>query len=102
MANVRDCGELHNKLWKVSHIDELFAWAPLPYDVLIDMPELDDVLPATHSAVKSAKGCYAGSQLKNSASAGSPESCFRHPATELQITAAQKYSVPVNTKNCTN
>ena len=47
MANVSDSGELHNELWKFSEIDELFARVPLPYDVLIDVPELDDALPAT-------------------------------------------------------
>ena len=46
MANVSDCGELHNELWKLSDIDEMFARVPLPYDVLIDMPELNDVLLA--------------------------------------------------------
>ena len=47
MANVSDCGELHIELWKLSDIDELFAWVPLPYNILIDVPELDDVLAAT-------------------------------------------------------
>ena len=64
MANVSDCGELHNELWKLSDIDELFARVPLPSDVLIDVPALDDALPATHSAVESAKVCYAGPRLK--------------------------------------
>ena len=81
MANVSDCGELHNELWKLLDMDELFARVPLPYDVLIDMPELDDALPATHSAV---------------------ESSFGRPATESRITAEQKHSVPVNTKTSTN
>ena len=58
MANVSDCGELHDELWELSDIDELFAHVPLPDDVN-DMPELDDALPATHSAVKRAKVCYA-------------------------------------------
>ena len=62
------------------------------------MPELDDALPATHFAVESAKVCFAGPRLKASAPAGSPESCFGLPAMELQITAAQKHSVPINTK----
>ena len=53
IANISDCGELHNKLWKLSDIDELFARVPLPYDVLIDVPELDNVLLATHSAAES-------------------------------------------------
>ena len=53
MANVSDNGELRNELWK--HSDELFSRVPLPYDVLIDVPELDDALAATHSAVESAK-----------------------------------------------
>ena len=58
MANVSDCGKLHNELWKLSDIDKLFAQVPLRYDVLIDMPELDDALLATHSAVESAKACF--------------------------------------------
>ena len=66
MANVSDCGELHNELWKLSDINELFALVPLPYDVVIDVPEVDDALQATHSAGKSAKVCYAGQQLKDS------------------------------------
>ena len=86
MANVSDCGELHNELWKLSDIDELFARVPLPYDVLIDVPELDDSLAAIHSAVESAKVCYAGPRLKDSTSAGSPESYFGCPATKSQIT----------------
>ena len=40
MANVSYCGELHNKLWKLSDIDKLFGRVPLLYDVLIDVPEL--------------------------------------------------------------
>ena len=47
MANVSDCGKLHNELWKPSDIGELFAWVPLPYNVLINVPELDDALLAT-------------------------------------------------------
>ena len=86
MANVSDCGELHNELWKLTDIDELFARVPLPCDVLIDVPELDDALLATHSAVENAKVCYAGRRLKDSASASSPESCFGRPATQSQIT----------------
>ena len=86
MANVSDCGELHNELWKLSGIDKLFAQVPLPYDILIDESELDDVLLATHSAVESAKICYASPLLKDSASAGRPESCFGLPVTESQIT----------------
>ena len=97
MANFSDCGELHNELWKFSDIDELFARVPLPYDVLNDVPELDDALLATHCAMKSAKVCHAGQQLKDNASAGSLESCFGRPATESQITvSAQKHSQPVN------
>ena len=38
---------LHIELWKLSDIDELFALVPLPHDVLIDVPELDDALAAT-------------------------------------------------------
>ena len=53
MANVSDCGELHYKLWKLSDIDERFARVPLPYDVLIDLPELDNALTATHFAAES-------------------------------------------------
>ena len=74
MANVSDCGELHNRLWKLSDTDELFSRVPLLYNVLVDMPELDDVLPATHSAVESVKVCYAGPRLKDSTPAGSLES----------------------------
>ena len=70
MANVSDSGELRNELWKLSDIDELFARVPLPYDVLIDVPELDDALAATHSAVESTKVCYAGPRLKDSAPTG--------------------------------
>ena len=71
MANVSACGELHDELWKLSDTNELFARVPLPYDVLINAhAELDDVLQATHSAVKSAKVCYASPLLKYSAPAG--------------------------------
>ena len=66
------------------------------------MPELDDVLPATHSAVESAKVCYAGPRLKDSTPAGSLESHFGRPATESQINAMQKHSVPVSTEKSTN
>ena len=86
MANVSDCGELHNELWKLSDIDKLFARVPLLYDVLINVPELDDALLAIHSAVVSAKVCYAGRRLKDGVSASSLESCFGHPAPESQIT----------------
>ena len=55
MANVSDFGELHNELWNLPDTDELFARVPLPCVVLIDVPELDDALLATHSAVESAK-----------------------------------------------
>ena len=55
MANVGDCGDLHNELWKLSDIDELFAQVPLPCVALIHVPELDDALLTTHSAVESAK-----------------------------------------------
>ena len=60
MANVSDCGELHDEMWRLSdiHVDKLFAWVPLPNDV-ISVPELDDTLPASYSAVESAKVCYA-------------------------------------------
>ena len=53
IANVSDCGELHNKLYKLSDMNELFARVPLPYNVLIDVPKLDNALPATHSGVES-------------------------------------------------
>ena len=76
MANVSDCGELHNELGKLSDMEKLFAWVPLPYNVLIDVPELDDALLATHSAVESAKVCYVNPQLKDGTSTGRPESCF--------------------------
>ena len=65
------------ELWKLS--DELFAQVPLPYNVLIDLPELDDALAATHSAVESAKVCYASPRLNGSAHAGSLESSFGCP-----------------------
>ena len=49
-------GDPHDELWKLSDIDNLFAWVPLPYkeayNVLIDVPEWDDALPATHSFVE--------------------------------------------------
>ena len=98
MANVSSSGELHDELWKLSDIDEVFAQVPLPYDVLIDLPELDDVLLATHFAVESANWCYAGPRLEDSAPAGNPKCSFGRPATESQITAGQKDSVPINTK----
>ena len=50
-ANFIDCEELYNQLWKLTDIDELFARVPLPYNVLIDVSELDDALLATHFAV---------------------------------------------------
>ena len=87
MANVSDCGELHDELWELSDIDELFAQVPLPDDV-INVPEVDDALTATHSVVESAKVCHAGARTEDSAPAGSPESRFGRPVTESQITAA--------------
>ena len=95
MACVSHCGEQHDKLWKRSDIGELFAQVPLPYDVLINVPELDS---STQSAIESAKVRYAGPRLEDSAPAGSLESHFGRPATKSQITTAQKDSVPVNTK----
>ena len=89
MTNINDCGELHKELWKFSDIDELFAQVPLPYDVLIDMPELDDALPAIHSAVETTKVGYAGPRLKDRAPAGSLKSCFGRPVTESQITSCR-------------
>ena len=52
MANaISNCGEVHNEVWKLSDVDELFARVPLPYNyVLIDVPELDDALLATQSS----------------------------------------------------
>ena len=104
MANVSDFGELHNELWKLSDIDELlFTWAPLPCVVLIDVPELDDALLATHSAVKSAKVYYAVRRLKESASASCPESCLDVlRRSRRSLSAAQKHSEHVNTKKSTN
>ena len=94
MANISDCGELHNELWKFSDINELFAQVPLSYDVLNDVPELDDALLAIHYAVKSAKVSHASRRLKNNTSTSSLESCFGRPATESQITVccAEKLS----------
>ena len=46
MANVSGCWELHDDLWKLLDRNKLFAWASLPYNVLIDVPELDDTLLA--------------------------------------------------------
>ena len=46
MANVSDCGSLHDELWELLDIDELFAQVRLP-DNVIDMPEVDDALQAT-------------------------------------------------------
>ena len=68
--------------------------------MLIDVPELNDALLATLSAVESAKVCFPSSWLKDSAPAGSPEIHFGCPAMKSQdiITAVQKHSAPVNTK----
>ena len=63
MANVSDCGELHDKLWKLSDRDKLFAHVPFPDDVIV-VPELDNTLPTTHSAVGSAKVCYMPAHLQ--------------------------------------
>ena len=71
MAKISDCGELHNELGKLSDIDKLFARDPLPYDVLIDVPELDDAHLPTHTAVEIAIVCYAGQRLKDIVSASS-------------------------------
>ena len=58
-TNIWTPTHVHDKLRKLSDINKLFAQIPLPYNkpynVLIDMPELDDVLLATHSAVESTK-----------------------------------------------
>ena len=59
------------------------------------MPELHDFLPS--SAVY-----YAGPPLEDNRPASSPRSRFGCPVTKLQITAAQKASVPFNTKQSTN
>ena len=59
MANVSDCGELHDEMWRLSDIDKLFARVTLP-DNEISVSELADTVLATHSAVESAKVCYAG------------------------------------------
>ena len=66
------------------------------------MPELDDALLATCSVVESAKVCYVSPRLEDSTPASSLESCFGRPLIESQITAAQKDSVPINTKQSTN
>ena len=34
MADVSDCGELHNELWELLGVDKLFAQVPLPDDVI--------------------------------------------------------------------
>ena len=94
MANISDYGELHDELWESSDLDELFAQVPLP-----DVPELDVALPAIHSAVESAKVCYAD---PDSAPARGPECRFRRAVTESEISAVQNASVPVNTKKSTN
>ena len=101
MANVSDCGELHNELWNFRTYCRR-ARVPLPYYVLIDVPELDDALEATHSTVESAKVCYASPLLKDSAPGGSPEYSFGRPAMEAQISAVQEHSVPVNAKTSTD
>ena len=97
-ANVVDCGELQNELWKLSDITELFARVPIPYDVFIDMPKLNDVLPATHSAVESLKVCYVCPRLK----IAHLQVVWRVVLDVLQqsrrsLSAAQKHSVIVNT-----
>ena len=99
MAIVSDCGQLHDKLWKLSGVDKLFARVLSPEDV-INVLELDNTVPATHSAVESAKVCYASPLLEDRAPVGSLQSHFVHvrTMTESQITAAQKESVPVNPK----
>ena len=48
MANVSDCRELHDQMWKLSDIDELFelfAQVLIPDDE-INVPEQDDMLSA--------------------------------------------------------
>ena len=65
MPNVSDCGDLYDKLWKLSDIDKLSAQVPLPDDV-IDVPDLGIVLLVTHSAVESAKVCYTDPRLEDS------------------------------------
>ena len=103
MANVSDFGELHNELWKLPDTDELFARVLLPCVVVIDVPELDDALLATHSAVKSAKVYYAVRRLKESASASCPESCLDVlRRSRRSLSATQKHSEHVNTKKSTN
>ena len=56
ISNIIDCGELHDELWELSDIHELFAQVPL-LDNVINVPELDDALPANHSALESVKVC---------------------------------------------
>ena len=62
MTDVSDCGKLHSELWKLLDIDDLFAHVPLPDDV-INVPELDDALPATHSVAESAKSLLCPSTI---------------------------------------
>ena len=94
MAKVNDCTELQDEFWESPEIDELFSQVVLPDDV-VGMPELDDSLPS--SPVH-----YPVPQLEDSGPASSPISRFGRPVTESQITAAQKASVPSNTKKSTN
>ena len=88
MANVNDCGELHDELWELSDIDELFAQVPLPDDV--------ESLP------------YWSTIGRYSAPAGSPESfwtfCDRvadHCCAErLSILRRVQIGQCMNGKNC--
>ena len=91
-----ECAQLHNEFWESPEIDEQFSQVILP-DNVVGMPELDESLPPTHSGVESAV-YYAGPQLEDSRFASSGKSRFGRPVTESQITAAQKASVPFNTK----
>ena len=101
MADASDCGELQNEPWELSDTDELFAQVLLPDDI-IDGREQDDALVATDSVGESAKVCYPAPRLESSAAAGCPESRFGPPVTDSEIIAAQKASVPANTKKSTN
>ena len=74
MANASVYGEIHDKLWELSDTDKLFAQVSLPEDV-IDMPELDDALLATHSAC---------------------QSCMTHSRLPIQPWKVQNFAMRVN------
>ena len=101
MANVSDCGELRDKLWNLSDVNELFPWVPLfTWRCIHRSTRNGRCAPGYSFCCGNCRSLLYQSTVGRycSAPAGSLGSHLRSPATESQITAAQKTSVLINTK----